>query len=299
MRRNLTTLTSLLLFAGVVFTKPAPGFFVPPPVQSIPQRVLSADTIVVGKVTAVADKSTKAERFKGDAQKGEYRVFTVKIDSAIQGGNGLTHIKVGCLIPMAAPVPPDGGPVPPGQVRPFIRPRPFPVEQPPMLEKGQEVLLFLRPHASEMFYTLGQQSDVINKTAGNFKADLEQATKACKLLKDPMAGLKSKDGQERFTTAALLVLKYRTATGPAKEEEVSSEESKLILQGLAAGDFAAPRVGRFDPMAPTAIFYQLQPQESGFVPPQNFNEQGPAMKKWLEDNAGKYRLKKFVPIDKK
>src|SRR5712664_3451756 len=101
MRRNLTTITSLLLFTGVVFAKPAPGFFVPPPVQSIPQRVLTADTIVAGKVTAVADKSTKAERFKGDVQKGEYRLFTVKIDSAIQGGNGLTHIKVGCLMPVA------------------------------------------------------------------------------------------------------------------------------------------------------------------------------------------------------
>ena len=85
MRRNLMALASLVVLVGIASARPAPGFFVPPPVQSIPQRVLTADTIVAGKVTAVADKSTKAERFKGDVQKGEYRIFTVKCREAIAG----------------------------------------------------------------------------------------------------------------------------------------------------------------------------------------------------------------------
>jgi len=270
-----------------------------PIAQPVPQRVTAADTIIVGKVTAVEEKTVKAVRFQGDAEKGEYRVFTVKIETALKGGSGLTHIKVGCLIPVVAPAPPVGDPALP-QIRPTIRPiRPFPIQQPPMLEKGQEVLLFLRPHMTETFYTLGQLSDVIDKKAGNYTADAEMAKKVCKLLGDPMTSLKSKESEERFLTAALLVMQYRTQTGPAKEEEISAEESKLIMQGLASGNFDAPRVGRFDPLAPTTIFYQLQPQTAGFVAPMNFQEQGPAMKKWLEDNASKFRIKRFVANEKK
>jgi len=297
MRRNLTTLTSLLLFAGVVLAKPAPGFFVPPPVQSISQRVLTADTIVVGKVTAVADKSTKAERFKGDAEKGEYRVFTVKIETAIQGCNGLTHIKVGCLIlPPELPVlPPDpkviGGP--PGRV--YI-PRQRINQNPPMLEKDQELLLFIRPHISEPFYIATQASDVTNSKVANFKADVAEATRVAKLLAEPMTSLKAKEASDRYLAAALLVTKYRTPTGGAKEEEVPAEESKLILQGLAAGkwDTAAPTRPGFDPFAPLQMFYMLQPQTAGWVQPQNFQEVPASMKKWLEDNAGKFKVKRFV-----
>jgi hypothetical protein len=296
MRRNLTTITVLLFFVSVVSAKPAPGYFLPPPVQSIPQRVLSADTIVVGKVTAVADKTTKAERFKGDVQKGEYRVFTVKIDSAIQGGNGLTHIKVGCLMPApVAPVVPIGpGPVggPPGRLA-----RPFPPQQPPMLEKGQEVLLFIRPHISEPFYTVSAVGDVTESKAANFKADVEDAKKVAKMIAEPMTGLKAREASDRYLAAAILVSKYRSAGGP-KEEEISADESKLILQGLAGGNWNAPQVGRpgFDPFTPMQMFYILQPQNAGWVQPQNFQEVPTSMKKWLEDNAGKFRIKRFVAV---
>jgi len=296
MRRNVTALMSLVMFVAVAGAKPAPGFFVPPPVQSIPQRVLTADTIVAGKVTAVADKPTRAERFKGDAQKGEYRVFTIKIDSAIQGGNGLTHIKVGCL--MQPTVVPGGETILPGGGPPGKRYIPRqPINQaPPMLEKEQEVLLFIRPHFSEPFYTISQASDVTDSKAANFKADVAEAKRTAKLLAEPMTGLKAKDAADRYLAAALLVMKYRTPTGPAKEEEVPAEESKLILQGLASGNWDAARTPRpgFDPFAPMQMFYQLQPQTAGWVQPQNFQEVPASMKKWLEENAGKFKLRRFV-----
>jgi len=252
-------------------------------------------------VTGVEEKTTKAPRAKGDPQMVEYRVFTVKVDSAIKGGNGLTHIKVGCLVPMAIqPVPVE--PVDqPGRLRPALkRPiRPFPIQQPPMLEKGQEVLLFLKPHATEPFYTVNQGGDVIVSTEPNFKGDVELVKKIVKVTAEPMTSLKAKDAADRYLAAALLVLKYRTPTGPAKEEDVSAEESKLILEGLAAGKFDAPQTGRFDPLAPMQVFYQLQPQTAGYVQPQNFQEVPASMKKWLEDNAGKFRVKKFVTVEQK
>jgi hypothetical protein len=276
-----------------------------PVAQPIPVRVMQNDTIVVGKVTGVEEKNVKAPRFKNDAEKGEYRVFTVKIEQALKGGNGLTHIKVGCLIPAAPqPIGPKVQPVDPAvPIRPAIRPgiRPLPFQQPPMLEKGQEAILFLKSHVSEPFYTLGQQSDVIIKTAPTYKTDVEAAVKACKLANDPMAGLKSKDAQDRITTAGMLLMQYRTATGPGpfKEEEIPAEESKLIIEALASGNFDAPRTGRFDPMNPQQLFYQLNPQQYGYKAPADFRQQGPAMKKWLEDNAGKVRIKRFVTAEKK
>jgi hypothetical protein len=293
MRRNLiASLACLVVLAGA-----ASALRIAVPIaQPIPQRVINADTIIAGKVTGVEEKTTKAPRVKGDPQMAEYRIFTVKVESAIKGGNGLTHVKVGCLVP--APVQPIQPPqvVQPGQIRPtLVRPiRPFPIEQPPMLEKGQEVLLFARPHFSEPFYTITAKGDVVDGKEASFKADVELAKKTVTVLAEPMTSLKSKDGSERYLAASLLVTKYRTATSfPNKEEEIPAEESKLILEGLAAGNFEAPQVG-YNPMAPRNIFYQLQPQNAGFVQPMNFQEEPKAIKKWLEDNAGKYRVKKFV-----
>lgn len=293
MQRHLIIgLACLFVLGGAVSAKPAPGRFVAPPIQPIPQRVLQADTIVVGKVTTVAEKLVKAARFKGDMQMGEYRLFTVKIDSAVQGANGLTHIKVGCLLPLpVAPVaidPSTGGPGIRPNFRPFIQP-------PPMLGKDQEALLFLRPHASEPFYTLSAMGDVTDSKAGNFKADVELAKKVAKLLAEPMTGLKAKDANDRYLAAALLVTKYRTPAGPSKEVDVPAEESKLILEGLAAGDWNAQlaRPG-YDPFTPMNMFSMLQPQTAGWVQPQNFQEVPAAMKKWLEANAGKFRIKRFV-----
>ncbi len=292
----IASLTCFVLLAGSVSARPAPGPFMQPLVQPIPQRMLQADTVVVGKVTTVAEKPTKAERFKGDAQKADYRLFTIKIDSALKGGNGLTHIKVGCLVPMGV------APVVPGVIddQPIRKPfpgrpiRPFPIQQLPMLEKDQEVLLFLRPHVSEPFYTISAMGDVTDSKAGNFKADVELARKVSKIWAEPMTSLKAKEPADRYQAAAVLVMKYRTPVGPAKEEEVSVEESKLILEGIASGNWDAPQVGRFDSLTPMQVFYQLQPQTAGFVQPQNFQEQPKAMKKWLEDNAGKFRVKRFV-----
>lgn len=292
MRRNMIAgLACLIGLAGTASALRIAG----PIIQPIPQHVMQSDTVIVGKVTGVEEKNTAAPRFKGDTQKGEYRVFTVKVESAIKGGAGLTHLKVGCLLPLAIqPVPPEQVDQP-VRFKPALRPiRPF--QQPPMLEKGQEVMLFLQPHFTEPFYLVNQMSDVTDSKAPNFKGDIELAKKVVKVLAEPMTSLKAKEASDRYLAAALLVTKYRTQMGLAKEEEVSAEESKLILEGLAAGNWNAPQLSRFDPLAPMQVFYMLQPQNAGYVQPQNLQEVQPAMKKWLEDNASKYRVKKFVAV---
>ena len=117
MRRNLiAALACLVAVAGTASALRIAG----PIIQPIPQRVMNANTIVSGKVTGVEEKTTKAARFKGDTQPGEYRIFTVKVDSGIKGGNGLTHIKVGCLVPMAGQPVPAPGPGPSVRLVPFF-----------------------------------------------------------------------------------------------------------------------------------------------------------------------------------
>ena len=66
----------------------------------------------------------------------------------------------------------------------------------------------------------------------------------------------------------------------------------LILEGLAAGNWEAPRLG-YDPMSPTSLF-NLLGAKPGFQAQGDFRTVNAAMKKWLADNAGTFRVKKYV-----
>ena len=252
--------------------------------QSIVQRVATSDAVVVGKVTAIAEKTVKAERWPG--QLAEFRVATVKIDQPLYGIKGLTHIKVG-FVPALAPRP--------GQVRPHIRPYPGTAIK---LEKGQEALLFLKKHPKENFYTLPVYFDLVDKKTAGFDDDVTEAKKYGKLLAEPMAGLKAKAAEERFQTAALLVYRYRSFKPGGKTEPVDADESKLILEGLAAADWDAkpmPRPGPYrQQVTPVHCFYMLGLQaKDGWMPTpgQPITE---AAKAWIKANAGSYRIQRFV-----
>ena len=253
--------------------------------QSITQRVATSDVVAFGKVTGLDEKTVKAERFPG--QVAEFRIATVKIDQHLYGAQGLTHIKVG-FVPPTAPRP--------GEVRPHIRPYPGTAIK---LEKDQEVLLFLKKHPKENFYTIPVYFDVVDKKAAGFDDDLAEAKKIGKLLADPMAGLKAKSAEERFQTAALLVYRYRTFQQGGKQEPISADESKLILEGLAGADWAAMPVRRPGPyrqqVTPQNVFFMLglQAKDGWMPPPGQFMPE--TAKAWLKANAGSYRIQRYVP----
>ena len=50
---------------------------------------------------------------------------------------------------------------------------------------GQEVLLFIRPHMSEPFFTVNLVGDVTDSKAANFKADVAEAKRVAKLIAEP------------------------------------------------------------------------------------------------------------------
>jgi hypothetical protein len=236
----------------------------------IPLRVAQANVVVVGKVTAIEDKTVKAERFPGDTQPAEYKVAIVKVEEALLGAKGQTHVRVGFI--------PSGG----GPRRPYFRSD---------LAKGQEACLLLTPHPKANF----------SLTIFDGILDRNQATevkKTTRLLADPMAALKAKSKDERLLMAALLIQRYRTPRAGAREETIGADESKLILEAIAGADWAQVP-GRDYRLSPQAAFQMLNLQPADGWQSVGFQQLETAAKQWIKDNAGKYRLKRYVVEQKK
>jgi hypothetical protein len=287
-------LKSLAGLAGLlVLTSTAPALVIMMPPAGA-HRVPAVDCVIVGKVTSIEAKPVMATRFPGDMQKGEFTVAVVKVEEGIYGAKGMTSIRV--AFPTPLPEVPGPGP------RPIVRPpiRRFP---PIKLEVGQEVCLFVVKHPEEPFYTIQANTDILNKKDNpNFAKTLEPIKQAAKLLADPQTGFASKDAEERFLTAALLVVRYQTArptaSGQPKLEPISAEESKQILQALAEADWAKPLAGpQFMAITPLNIFNRLQ-NKPGWTPPKDFRQFPDEAKKWLKANAETYRVQKYVSSEK-
>jgi hypothetical protein len=286
-------LSCLALLAVVL---PAAAMMIAPP--PVPQRVATADVVVVGKVTAFGDKTVSALPIPGAREKVEYQVAVVRIDDALVGAKDQKEIRVGFRLPPPAvappPPPPGGGPVRIGPIRKWRE---------PSLVLGQEAMLFLVKHPEADFYVMPAYFSVIDKKGPNFANDLAEVQKAARLLADPKAGLESKNADERLLTAGLLISRYRTQRpGPApKTEPIDAAQSKLILQVLADADWkAAPRPGLMNQLtSPQALFFRLGLQaRDGWTPPRDFKELPEAAKKWLKDNADTYRIERFVAAEK-
>jgi len=264
-----TTLVVLTLLAAVGGA-PARGDMIAPPPTRL--KVAPADAVVVGKVTAVAEKAEKAEIYKGDER--NLKIATVKVASALMGKAGTT-VKVGFVFNAGLP-------------------RRYPVAQ---LAKGQEALLILTKHPTKKgIYYLANYYDVVGKKDNAaFKNEVEEVKKVVKLMASPQTGLKAKSAEDRLLTAALLITRYKTPPpGSDKTEAVPPAESKLLLTALAEADWANPP-GRDWQLSPQNLFFRLGvTAKDGWTQPQDFRQIAPAAKKWLKDNAGKFKMTRYV-----
>jgi hypothetical protein len=263
-------------FAKMMMIAPAP----------IAQRVAVADAVVVGKVTAFGDKLISAAApFPGN--KVDYQIAIVRIDEALLGAKGAKEIKVGFLPP--APSVPGSGP---GPVQ-IIKRRPGFI-----LSLDQEACLFLTKHPDADFYIGQNYFDVINKKGNaRFDTEMDEVKRCVKLLADPAASLKADNADDRFLTAAMLVTRYRTPkTGfPSKTKAIDADLSKQILLALADADWTAKAAGPGFQLTPQAVFFRLGlTEKDGWAPPKDFNKIPDEAKKWLKENADKYRLERFV-----
>ncbi len=251
---------------------------------SMLETVASADAIVIGKVESIEDKLVKAKPIFGGDEDVEYHIAVVKIADGLSGVKGLTHVKVAFQAGSNQP----GGPIRPGR---FVFPK---------LEKDQEACLLLTKHPTEAFYVVSRPEQIIDKK--NDK-DVDQVKKLAKMFADADKNLKSKDNDERFLAAALLIMKYRPMFVPldGKTESIDAAQSKAILEALADADLNKqyPEMQGWTAMT---VFYRLGVNEKdGWKLPQNATPDKVAevTKKWLKDNAGTYRIQRPVKEDEK
>jgi hypothetical protein len=247
-------------------------------------RAATSDLVVVGKVTDFDAKLVPIDPLK--KERGQFKVATVKVEQSLLGKGG-KQVKVAFREPAAVP-PPGGG------VRPPIRRLPQ-VE----LKLNQEACFYLVKHPGHNFYTVNNVDYVVNKASPAFAKEIDEVKRAAKLLAAPGAGLKSADAEERLTTAGLLIVRYRTQrvfVPNPKTYPVGAEESKLILETLAAADWT-PKPGRNYLLNPQTLFYRLNlTKADGWAPPKDFRTLPAEARKWLKDNASKYRVKSFTPL---
>lgn len=288
----------LLSFAAVgLLLAPVSAIMVAfkPPVQ----RAVSADAVIVGKVTSVENETVEVKAPKGTA-KTAYRIAVVKVENALMGGSGLTHVKVGFIpapVQAAPALPPNA---PPGlgiAVSSGGRRQPT-----PELKVGDEFVFFLAKHPTAGFYFMPMMSPPIAAKSEQATKIIESTKKLSAVLADPTKGLKSEKPEDRFFAAATLLAKYRSYPDAGSEVDqvaIPAEESKLILSGLLDGDWNVYNADSVNGQQAVGML-GITPKE-GYKypmvkPGQKVGEvQKQAFATWFAGPGKDFVVKKFVP----
>jgi hypothetical protein len=266
---------------------------------------VTADVVVVGKVTAIEKDTVDAPQFPGAKEKIAHKVAVVKINTNLAGANNLTHIKIGFVPP---PKVQPGGPVPVDQ--PAIQPiRPRPGLQMPEIKEGAEMMFFLVKHPNADFYIIPNMSPPVDVKEEAGKKEVEAVKKVTELLADPMKGLKSDKADVRAETAATLVMKYRSYPdfgGEVDQVAINADESKLIMKAIAEADWKQVRPAPGGMNAMNAFYMLGLTEKDGWVPPKFVRPQPgqppvdfaavqkDAFTKWLAGAGKDYVIKKVV-----
>jgi hypothetical protein len=135
----------------------------------------------------------------------------------------------------------------------------------------------------------------LDKKSATFEKDLALVKRCVKILEGPDAALKSKDAEERFLAAGMLVARYTARRSPnAKTEPIDAEQSKRILEALAAADWAP--TNDFTKLSPQMVLGRLPlTDKDGWAPPRDPKTYPAYAQQWVKDHAATYRIQKFVP----
>jgi hypothetical protein len=275
MKKLLPLVIALLLSTATARADVAPA----PPLWA---RVSTTDVIVVGRTSAIEDKDVEAVSPYGGNAKITYRIAVVTVTDGIKDAKNLKTVRIGFI------------PRQPGA--PKLSREPF------SLAAGDEGLFYLTKHPKENFYLVGGYFDFVSGKAGDFvKNQTAEVKRLVGLWENAEAGLKSKDAEVRFLSAALLVSKYRQrphfATGKPATQPIDAAQSKLILNALLDADWTK-KEQPFGQPAPAMLFNMLGlTQADGWTPPMVVSspeDYARAMQAWLKKYAGTYRIQRFV-----
>jgi len=136
-------------------------------------------------------------------------------------------------------------------------------------------------------YAIGQENNQ------GFVKQMDQFMVWGKLMKDPIAGMKSKVALDRFTTAALLLSKYNVGVAGAngKTKEIDKTENKLILETLADADWN--QAGLDFRVTAARLFQQLGAKETDgwkAQPWKTTEEYHIAAKGWLREHSTSFHI---------
>lgn len=264
-----STLLALFVLA-VIFSASRADMKAPDP---LPQRLARATAVFVGKVKAIEGKTFEQESWPGSGSKMEYKIAVLSVDERLLGPAAKKEYRVAFAGPSRRSPHHD-------------------------LKVGQEGLFFLTAIDGQPAYRFVEYTDVVNKASDNYATDRDLARRCGKLLDDPDKGLAAKSAQDRFLTAALLVLRYRqkplALSNRLAEELVPAATTKKLLLTLADADWDAGRT-EFSQLTPHSLFIRLgATAKHGWNQPRDRREIVPAAKTWLTENAGTFPLKHWV-----
>jgi hypothetical protein len=270
-------------------------------------RLTQADAVFVGRVVAIEPMDVEAAPAQGQG-KVKYRVAVVQVSDNVFGlKKDQQNVRLAFVVQGNGNVQPGaiGGNVQ-IQIQPAIQPlpggfgrRPYIGNNQVNLTVGQEGMFVVSKHQKENFYLSPTFNNFVTREGNpGFENQLKTAKSLSKVMGNPVAALKSDDTQDRYLAAAVLIMKYRSnPTGAAvKQEQVSAEESKLILKALAGGDWKNFNYGQPIP-SPGELFNQLGITPNDGYRPVNLRTQqdvAQAMQKWIDENTDKYRLNRLV-----
>jgi hypothetical protein len=242
-------------------------------VRSPLQRFTAAECVLVGKIINYDEKTMNALPAPGAKATQEFAVAVLEITKAIKGADGLTHIRIALDMTQNLPL-------------------------------GKEACFFLNPHFEEPVCVMNWRFGAPEYKENNagFDASVRQYERWGRLLKNPLEGLQSKDADERFLTAALLVTEHRTFrpgfhSQDQKTAAIDATQSKLILLALADAEWS--KVILDNTVSVQSLFTQLAPTaKDGWNASIGYDAKGYeiAVKKWLKDSADTFRIKTFVQI---
>ncbi len=230
----------------------------------MPTAVAGADAVSVGKVADIAAETVPAGLGKGDVRPMTLAAVTIG-EGHFGGARG--KVEVGFFQRTGR--------------RPVLR----------LADGGENRFFVKRNPAREGAFV----AEAINAAVGGPGEKLDALAEARPLvaaLKAPRKALTDKDASTRVTAAYLLLARYRAAPLVAKPkwEAVPAEESKLILLALADADWKAD--GRLS--ASGAFSWEELTEADGWTTPEVLGSYPDAAKKWLEENAGKYKMTRFA-----
>jgi hypothetical protein len=242
------------------------------PAPPVFQQAAATDAIVIGRVTSIEDKEIELQVSPSHPDKLAYRVAVVKVVEPLKGAKGVKEVRLAFR---------------------SVKPR-YGVQ----VTAGLEGIFRLTRHFKEPLYLTPMWFDITRSAVANYAQQVGQLRRLGKLADDSAAGLKSKDPEVRYLSAALIIMKYRTnrlwAVG--KLEPVGAAESKQLLGALLAADWGKARP-EGDPL-PLTVFLRLGvPPKDGWVAPPGGPGLGDitkAARNWLTQHVSDYRIQRYA-----